>query len=80
MIIKKTAGKRILCTLLSIAMILCMTPGMAFAKSDVKEGQKTVSVDITAQAEGSFLAAPAFGADVSGDLKFQTGFRLWTCW
>ncbi len=74
MIIKKTAGKRILCTLLSIAMILCMTPGMAFAKSDVKEGQKTVSVDITAQAEGSFLAAPAFGADVSGDLAEAYGY------
>lgn len=71
---KKTVGKKLLCILLSFAMLLCMTPTMAFAAEKVGEAV-SASVDITAQAEGSFLMAPQKDASVSEDLAESYGYK-----
>lgn len=72
--VKTTAGKKLICILLTAAILICMMPSLAFASAEDDAAQKTVSVDITAQAEGSFLMAPQENVDVADNLAESYGF------
>lgn len=64
-------AKGFLSLLLAAAMILSLAPVSAFADDTVK----SVTANFTAQADGEFLCAPQFGAEVCSDTAENYGFE-----
>lgn len=64
-------SKRILSLLLSLLMILSMSPMSVFATDPVYN----VNANFTAQANGEFLCAPQIGVSVSSDIAENYGFN-----
>lgn len=68
----KKGASRMLALLLSLMLLAGMLPTTASAADGASE--TTVTVDLTAQAEGAFLMAPQFDVAVSSNLAESYGY------